>query len=156
MVTAKSTIRWGQSSQGKKCSLFTNSHSPASMQAYNTANKLARLYQFVCPTNWSGNGVHQRNGFLCWWRSADHGKRSSNSARTVQDTRRCAAISLAVPSPHKQLSVLSLLYPDGKLDGLLFETCYSEKYGEKSAFGTIKEPAQVSFALLLGESFHGI
>ena len=49
---------------------------------------------FVCPNKGSGNGVRRRNGVLCWWRSADHGKRSASTARTVQDTSRCTSISL--------------------------------------------------------------
>ena len=92
-----------------------------------------------------------RNGFRCWWRSADYGERSSSAAKTVEATSRCAAISLVVPSPHKQLSLLPTLYADEKLDGVLFKTCYSEKNGEESVLGAIREQAPVAFALLLGE-----
>ena len=50
------------------------------------------------------------------------------------------------------------MYKGKKLDGGLFEKCYSEKNGEYSVLGAINKPAQVAFTLLLGGQgcFHAI
>ena len=61
-----------------------------------------------------------------------------------------------MPSAHSRLSVPPLFYPDEVLDGVLFETSYSEENKEESVLGAIREPAQVAFALLLGECFYAI
>ena len=154
MVAEKSTIRLGPSNQSKHISLFVSSRAPASMPPH-TSNKSARLSPICCPNIRSRNGSRdsrQRNGVLCWWQGANHGERSSSDAKTAQDTSWWAAISLALPSRqtrHKQLSVLPLLYPDEMLDGVLFETYYSEKNNESvPSLGAIRgqAPSQVAFA----------
>ena len=48
------------------------------------------------------------------------------------------------------------MYPDEMLDWLLFETSYSKKNNEESVLGTVREQAQVPFALLLGECLHAM
>ena len=46
------------------------------------------------------------------------------------------------------------MYPDEKMDGVLYKTCYSENNREESVLGAIRELAQVTFALLLHGCFH--
>ena len=65
-------------------------------------------------------------------------------------------MSRAVPCAVKRHSALLLLYADEKFDGVLFETSSSEKKGEVSVLGQLREPAQAALALLLGECLHAI
>ena len=48
------------------------------------------------------------------------------------------------------------MYPDEKLDGVLFETSYSEKSNKESVLGAMREHAQAAFAFLPGECLHGM
>ena len=48
------------------------------------------------------------------------------------------------------------MYPDGMLDGMLFETSYSKGNNEESVLGAMREQAQAAFALLLGKCLHAM
>ena len=47
--------------------------------------------------------------------------------------------------------MLPLLYADGQLTGVLFETSKSSEKSEETVLGAIMQPTQIAFALLIGK-----